>query len=91
LVLMRGWTIVGSLVAVGRRHGERRPPSSSLDGIFAAGDCRAKGGLKAMSPRRDQKSETTTREKWPQKQLFCWRAISCGFRKVVETVSFNIH
>ena len=30
-----------------------------------------KRGLKAMSPRRDRKSETTTREKWPQKRLFC--------------------
>ena len=51
------------------------------NGIFAAGDWRAKSGLKTMSPRRDRKSETTTREKWPQKRLFCWRAISCGFRK----------
>ena len=30
-----------------------------------------KGGLKTMSPRRDRKSETTTREKWPQRWLFC--------------------
>src|SRR6516164_8153770 len=29
-----------------------------------------KGFLKTMSPRRDRKSETTTREKWPQKWLF---------------------
>ena len=41
------------------------------NGIFAAGDWRAKRGLKTMSPRRDRKSETTTREKWPQKRLFC--------------------
>jgi len=41
------------------------------NGIFAAGDWRAKSGLKTMSPRRDRKSETTTREKWPQKRLFC--------------------
>ena len=30
----------------------------------------AKTGLKAMSPRRDRKSETTTREKWPEKRPF---------------------
>jgi hypothetical protein len=31
------------------------------NGIFDAGDWRAKRGLKTMSPRRDQKLETTTR------------------------------
>jgi hypothetical protein len=41
------------------------------NGIFGLGDWRAQKGLKAMSPRRDRKSETTTREKWPQKRLFC--------------------
>jgi len=41
------------------------------NGMFAAGDWRAQRGLKTISPRRDRKSETTTREKWPQKWLFC--------------------
>ena len=65
-------------------NGERRsasPPLPVWNGIFAAGDWRAKRGLKTMSPRRDRKSETTTREKWPQKRPFYQRAISCGFRK----------
>src|SRR6516162_11372271 len=31
---------------------------------------RQKMRLKAVSPRRDRKSETTTREKWPQKRPF---------------------
>jgi hypothetical protein len=35
-------------------------------GTFAAGDWRAK----RASPRRNRKPETTTREKWRQKQLF---------------------
>lgn len=48
-----------------------RRPIRVWNGIFAAGDWRAKRGLKTMSPRRDRKSETTTREKWPQKRLFC--------------------
>jgi hypothetical protein len=39
--------------------------------IFAAEDWSAQRGLKTMSPRRDQKSETATREKWPRKRLFC--------------------
>ena len=43
-------------------------PLRVWNGIFAAGDWRAKRGLKTMSPRRDRKSETTTREKWPQKR-----------------------
>ena len=42
---------------------------------------RQKMRLKAVSPRRDRKSETTTREKWPQKRPFRERAVSCGFRK----------
>ena len=41
-------------------------PLRVWNGIFAAGDWRAKGGLKTMSPHRDWKSETTTREKWLQ-------------------------
>ena len=45
-------------------------PLRVWNGIFAAGDWRAKRGLKTMSLRRDQKSETTAREKWPQKRLF---------------------
>ena len=56
-------------------------PCRVWNGIFAAGDWRAKKDLKTMSLRRDRKSETTTREKWPQKRLFCSPAISCGFRK----------
>src|SRR6516162_4540787 len=36
--------------------------SAAGNGIFAAGDWRAKSGLKTMSPRRDRKSETITRE-----------------------------
>jgi hypothetical protein len=36
--------------------------------IFAAGDRRLKRDLKSMSPRRDRKLETTTREKSPQKK-----------------------
>ena len=46
-------------------------PLRVWNGIFAAGDRRAKKALEAMSPSRDQRLETTTREKWPQKRLFC--------------------
>ena len=46
-------------------------PLRVRNGIFAAGDWRTKTGLKTMSPRRDRQSETTTREKWPQKRPFC--------------------
>ena len=46
-------------------------PIRVWNGIFAARDWRAKRGLKTMSPRRDRKSETTTREKWPEKRPFC--------------------
>src|SRR6516162_10185083 len=42
-------------------------PRRVWNGIFAARYRRAKRDLKAMSPRRDRKSETTTREKWPLK------------------------
>ena len=31
----------------------------------------SKRDLKLMSPCRDRKSETTTRENWPQKRSFC--------------------
>jgi len=41
-------------------------PCRVWNGIFAAGDWRAKKDLKTMSLRRDRKSETTAREKWPQ-------------------------
>ena len=54
-----------------RAHLRSACPIRVWNGIFAAGDWRAKRGLKAMSPRRDRKSETTTCEKWPQKRLFC--------------------
>ena len=62
--------------AMGWRHlnasiGRSIAAQARLLRVFAAGDWRAKRGLKAMSPRRDRKSETTTREKWPQKRLFC--------------------
>src|SRR5215469_16295572 len=42
---------------------------------------RLRPGLKAMSPCRDRKSETTAHEKWPH---FCQRAISCGFRRTAR-------
>ena len=63
------------------QHESKPRPLRVWNGIFAAGDRRAKRDLKTISLGRDRNSETTTREKWPQKRLFCWRAISCGFRK----------
>ena len=39
------------------------------NGIFAAGDWRAKRDPKTMSLRRGRKSETTTRENWPHAAL----------------------
>ena len=42
-------------------------PIRVWNGIFVAGDRRAKRDLKTISLRRDRKSETTTREKWPLK------------------------
>jgi hypothetical protein len=60
-----------------RRSGSPRALSRSVcpirvwNGIFAAGDRRAKKALETMSPSRDQRLETTTREKWPQKRPFC--------------------
>ena len=38
-------------------------PRRVWNGIFDAGDRRAKKGPKTISPRRDRKSETTTHEK----------------------------
>ena len=52
------------------------------NGIFAAGDWRAKRGLKTMSPRRDRKSETTTREKWAQKGLSANELSVAGFGRL---------
>ena len=51
------------------------------NGIFAArdGDGRAKRDLKTMSLRRDRKSETTTREKWPQSGLSASELSVAGF------------
>ena len=43
-------------------------PNRVWNGIFAAGDRRLKRDLKSMSPRRDRKLETTTREKSPEKK-----------------------
>ena len=51
--------------------------------IAALGEKRdgAKQALETISPDRDWKSATIAREKSPQKRPFCWRAVSCGFRK----------
>src|SRR5215472_12908446 len=53
-------------------------PLRVWNGIFAAGDRRLKRDLKSMSPRRDRKLETTTREKSPQKTAFL--VASCQLR-----------
>jgi hypothetical protein len=45
-------------------------PRRVWNGIFAAGDGRAKRDLKTLSLRRDRKSETTKRENWPQRRPF---------------------
>src|SRR6516165_12182054 len=37
---------------------------AARNGTFAAGDWRAESASETISPRRDRKSETTTREKW---------------------------
>ena len=76
-------------LAAGRNHLNARHRSIAAQarllrvwkGIFAAGDWRAKRHPKTISLRRDRNSETTTREKWPQKRPFYLRAISCGFWK----------
>src|SRR6516164_8006531 len=57
-------------------------PIRVWNGIFAARDWRAKRGLKTMSPRRDRKSETTTREKWPQKGLSANELSVAGFGRL---------
>ena len=44
-------------------------PCRVWNGIFAAGDWRAKRDPKTMSLRRGRKSETTTRENWPHAAL----------------------
>src|SRR6516164_3571975 len=52
------------------------------NGIFATGDWHAKRGLKAMSPRRDRKSETTTPEKWPQNGFSAGELSVAGFGRL---------
>jgi hypothetical protein len=69
---------VAHIVAAQERYGLTFDCEAAF---FALGDWRAKWDLKTISLGRDRKSVTTTREKWLQKRLFCWRAISCGFRK----------
>jgi hypothetical protein len=56
-------------------------PIRVWNGIFAAGDRRLKRDLKSMSPRRDRKSETTTRQNSAQKRPFYQRAAICEFRE----------
>ena len=56
-------------VTVKPKASVRQP--AARNGIFAAGDWRAESASKTMSPRKDRKSETTMREKWPQKRPFC--------------------
>jgi hypothetical protein len=55
--------------------------SAAGNGIFAAGDRRAESALETISPRRDRKSETTTREKWPQKPPSCVQVLISRFRR----------
>ena len=45
-----------------------------------------------MSPRRDRKSETTTREKWPQKTAFLLASYQLQVSEdwVVETVDIEL-
>ena len=57
-----GWRHLNA--SISRPIAAQACPLRVWNGIFAAGDWRAKRGLKTMSPRRDRKSETTTREKW---------------------------
>ena len=57
------------------------PPSSSLERDFCRRRLAHQKGPEDDAPRRDQKSETTAREKWLQKRPFCLRAINFGFRK----------
>jgi hypothetical protein len=53
-------------------------PLRVWNGIFPAGDGRAKRDLKTISLRRDWKSETTMHEKSPQTRPFCLKAIYCA-------------
>jgi len=77
-------------MALARRLADRlhpRPTERALtprrvwNGIFVAGDRRAKRDLMTMSPCRDRKSETTTREKWPQKPPSCLQVLISRFRR----------
>jgi hypothetical protein len=70
---------VGFSFAVQANH--LRRPLRVWNGIFAAGDWRAKRDLKTISPNRDRNSETTAREKWPQKQPLCLQVLISRFRK----------
>jgi hypothetical protein len=56
-------------------------PLRVWNGIFTAGDGHAKTDLKTISLRRDRKSETSAREKWPQKRPSCLKVLTSGFRK----------
>jgi hypothetical protein len=73
-------------------------PIRVWNGIFAAGDRRPESDLKTISPNRDRKSETTTREKWPQKKAFLfasyqlrvsedWVVGTTGIEPVTPTMS----
>jgi hypothetical protein len=53
---------------------------AARNGIFAAGDWRAESASETISPRRDRKSETTTREKWPQKRPSRLQVLISRFR-----------
>jgi hypothetical protein len=54
---------------------------AARNGIFAAGDWRAESASETISPHRDRKSETTTREKWPQKPSSCLQVLISRFRR----------
>jgi hypothetical protein len=66
---------LGSFNLVGGRFSAETTPKtreSSWERDFRRRRLARKKGLKMMSPRRDQKLETSAREKWPQKRPFCW-------------------
>jgi hypothetical protein len=46
-------------------------PYSGLERDFCRRRQTRKKALETMSPSEDQRLETTTREKWPQKRPFC--------------------
>jgi hypothetical protein len=79
--------IVGTAKASTRRLCERYGASFATgvlprrvwNGIFGAGDWRAKRDVNTMSPHRDQKSETTTREKWRKKGFSASELSVAGF------------